>query len=95
MVEPQPSKLMMWVRSPSPAPALGSAHIAQSVEHFLGKEEVTGSIPVVGSRKKELKQLCSEGAKGFTSPASLKASPWQAQSKIREANRRARTEFNF
>ena len=24
------------------------AHIAQSVEHFLGKEEVTGSIPVVG-----------------------------------------------
>ena len=48
-VEPQPSKLMMWVRSPSPAPALGSAHIAQSVEHFLGKEEVTGSNPVVGS----------------------------------------------
>jgi hypothetical protein len=27
------------------------AHVAQSVEHFLGKEEVTGSIPVVGSRK--------------------------------------------
>ena len=26
------------------------AHIAQSVEHFLGKEEVTGSIPVMGSR---------------------------------------------
>ena len=26
-----------------------SAHIAQSVEHFLGKEEVTGSNPVVGS----------------------------------------------
>ena len=25
------------------------AHIAQSVEHFLGKEEVTGSTPVVGS----------------------------------------------
>src|SRR3990167_10551838 len=24
------------------------AHIAQSVEHFLGKEEVTGSSPVVG-----------------------------------------------
>jgi hypothetical protein len=29
---------------------LFSAHIAQSVEHFLGKEEVTGSIPVMGSR---------------------------------------------
>ena len=27
---------------------LENAHIAQSVEHFLGKEEVTGSIPVVG-----------------------------------------------
>ena len=25
------------------------AHIAQSVEHFLGKEEVTGSNPVVGT----------------------------------------------
>ena len=52
MVEPQPSKLMMWGRSPSPAPKyLGSvpAHIAQQVEHFHGKEEVTGSTPVVGS----------------------------------------------
>jgi hypothetical protein len=27
------------------------AHVAQSVEHFLGKEEVTGSIPVVGFEK--------------------------------------------
>ena len=25
------------------------AHIAQAVEHFLGKEEVTGSSPVVGT----------------------------------------------
>ena len=24
------------------------AHVAQTVEHFLGKEEVTGSSPVVG-----------------------------------------------
>ena len=58
MVEPQPSKLMTWVRIPSPAP-IGArqvvrAHIAQSVEHFLGKEEVTGSNPVVGSRSKRL-----------------------------------------
>ena len=31
-------------------PLLGaSAHVAQAVEHFLGKEEVTGSNPVVGS----------------------------------------------
>ena len=68
MVEPQPSKLMMWVRFPSPAPnkvkviglislkrilSCGEngiiAHIAQSVEHFLGKEEVTGSNPVMSS----------------------------------------------
>ena len=26
------------------------AHIAQVVEHFLGKEEVTGSSPVMSSR---------------------------------------------
>ena len=26
------------------------AHVAQSVEHFLGKEEVIGSNPIVGSR---------------------------------------------
>ncbi len=58
MVEPQPSKLMVWVRFPSPAPGQLDkfvAHIAQSVEHFLGKEEVTGSNPVMGSRVKILK----------------------------------------
>ena len=63
MVEPQPSKLMMRVRSPSPAPAAAAkgmgvgqqrgakrfAHVAQMVEHSLGKGEVTGSIPVVGT----------------------------------------------
>ena len=58
MVERQPSKLNTWVRFPSPAPKQGgyngvynriTAHIAQSVEHFLGKEEVTGSSPVMSS----------------------------------------------
>ena len=29
-----------------------SAYVAQSVEHFLGKEEVTGSNPVVGSERR-------------------------------------------
>ena len=53
MVEPQPSKLMTWVRFPSPAPAVSCAHIAQSVEHLHGKEGVTGSNPVVGSRKQD------------------------------------------
>ena len=28
---------------------LSSAHVAQLVEHVLGKDEVTGSIPLVGS----------------------------------------------
>ena len=28
------------------------AHVAQLVEHILGKDEVTGSIPVVGSTKR-------------------------------------------
>jgi hypothetical protein len=28
------------------------AHVAQSVEHFLGKEEVIGSNPIVGSKGK-------------------------------------------
>ena len=65
MVEPQPSKLMVRVRFPLPAPGrmqvmecclmsiekvrVFRAHIAQSVEHFLGKEEVTGSNPVMSS----------------------------------------------
>ena len=31
------------------AKKLQSAHVAQSVEHFLGKGEVTGSSPVAGS----------------------------------------------
>ena len=29
------------------------AHVAQLVEHVLGKDEVTGSIPVVGSSRPE------------------------------------------
>jgi hypothetical protein len=28
----------------------GRAHVAQSAEHFLGKEEVMGSNPIVSSR---------------------------------------------
>jgi hypothetical protein len=30
-------------------PLFSAAHIAQSVEHFLGKEEVIGPIPIVGT----------------------------------------------
>ena len=50
MVESQPSKLLVAGSSPvSRSVAHGVAHVAQSVEHILGKDEVTGSIPVVGS----------------------------------------------
>ena len=59
MVEPQPSKLMAWVRFPPPAPdGWSRAHVAQSVEHVLGKDEVTGSIPVVGSITIEKIEVC-------------------------------------
>ena len=51
MVEPQPSKLMTAVQFRSPAPYIygKSRPYSSVVEHFLGKEEVTGSIPVMGS----------------------------------------------
>jgi hypothetical protein len=32
------------------------AHVAQSVEHILGKDEVTGSIPVMGSMEVNIKR---------------------------------------
>lgn len=38
-----PGKVTIWLVQK------GFAHIAQSVEHFLGKEEVTGSNPVMSS----------------------------------------------
>jgi hypothetical protein len=30
-----------------------NAHVAQLVEHVLGKDEVTGSIPVMGSTRRQ------------------------------------------
>ncbi len=33
------------------------AHIAQSAEHFLGKEEVIGSIPIMGSKVETLHRV--------------------------------------
>ena len=30
-----------------------NAHVAQLVEHVLGKDEVTGSIPVMGSTRRD------------------------------------------
>jgi hypothetical protein len=66
MVELRPSKPLVRVRFPSPAP-LGArvfvfdflffAHVAQSVEHFLGKEEVAGSIPVVSTMSRFMRRF--------------------------------------
>ena len=50
-LERRASAITDWKRAPTPylfIPVF-PAHIAQLVEHFLGKEEVTGSNPVVGS----------------------------------------------
>ena len=43
MVEPQPSKLITWVRFPSPAPY---GALAQLGERLLCTQEVSGSIPL-------------------------------------------------
>ena len=47
MVEHQPSKLRVAGSNPV-SRSIFVAHVAQLAEHFLGKEEVTGSKPVVG-----------------------------------------------
>ncbi len=54
MVEREPSKLGVAGSSPVSRSNNGignGAHVAQSVEHFLGKEEVMGPIPIVGFGK--------------------------------------------
>ena len=70
MVEHQPSKLRVAssslvsrsIRTHPPfflgfIDLSGSAHVAQVVERILGKDEVTGSIPVVGSMLKLMHRL--------------------------------------
>ena len=50
VVESQPSKLLVAGSSPvSRSKRELSADVAQLVEHILGKDEVTGSIPVISS----------------------------------------------
>jgi hypothetical protein len=62
LVERQPSKLnvegsspfsrsVSSVRSSHVKVTKNSAHLAQLVEHVLGKDEVTSSILVVGSKR--------------------------------------------
>ena len=54
MVELQPSKLVVEGSNPFARSIIDDypderAAVAQSVEHFLGKEEVMGSIPISSS----------------------------------------------
>ena len=49
MVETQPSKLMVRVRFPPPAPVDVFGSCSSGVEHTLGKGEVDGSIPSMSS----------------------------------------------
>ncbi len=52
LVEREPSKLGVAGSSPVSRSitvvTFVNAHVAQSAEHFLGKEEVMGPIPIVG-----------------------------------------------
>ena len=50
LVERQPSKLNVASSNLVSRSLDQAAYIAQSAEHFLGKEEVTSSILVVGFR---------------------------------------------
>ncbi len=51
MVERQPSKLGVAGSNPvSRSKFRACAHVAQSAERVLGKDEVSGSIPDMGSR---------------------------------------------
>ncbi len=69
MVEHQPSKLRvassnlvsrsLLVRIRLLLEGLFHANVAQLVEHFHGKEEVTGSSPVIGSISNEVLLLAS------------------------------------
>lgn len=67
------------------------AHIAQSVEHVIGNDEVTGSIPVVGSivemsrgnYMRELIALACESckSKNYTTDKNKKNTPSKLQFK--------------
>ena len=42
--------LSFFTGGKSRSKAVASAHVAQLAEHVLGKDEVIGSIPIMGSR---------------------------------------------
>ena len=53
LVEHQPSKLRVAGSNPVSRSEAMFSRCSSGVERFLGKEEVTGSIPVIGSREME------------------------------------------
>ncbi len=40
---------------------ISCAHVAQLVEHILGKDEVSGSIPLVGSSNTDIHRFFADG----------------------------------
>jgi hypothetical protein len=50
LIERQPSKLRVAGLSPV-SRSIPYSRCSSEVERFLGKEEVTGSIPVIGSKE--------------------------------------------
>jgi hypothetical protein len=50
------------------------AHVAQSVEHILGKDEVTGSSPVMSSRIR-VAQKTTAGAPGQADASLANSTP--------------------
>jgi hypothetical protein len=76
LVERQPSKLNVAGSNPVARSARSSpnglapiAHLAQLVEHVLGKDEVVGSIPMVGSSLAPLRELLARPLVTFSSPS--------------------------
>jgi hypothetical protein len=60
-----------------------SAHVAQQVEHFLGKEEVTGSIPVVGLDIDKWRTRHPRGPEAYGGLAREVPGPQEKEKKIR------------
>ena len=62
MVAAHPASLRHCRRPPSGGWRVTRAHVAQLAEHFLGKEEVSGSSPDVGSSTGRTRQSNGEAA---------------------------------
>jgi hypothetical protein len=68
------------------------ADVAQLAEHVLGKDEVTGSIPVIGSSLRSLTRVSARASQLLVSlkPEGLKRAAWASQAKDILLQRRRR-----